>query len=103
MSDRKSGLLFFIGYLLLSWGLLGAGIGPLLPQISVAFGLPLLLAGQVFLLWSSGFCLGSFITSHLLKKFQLSALFLSACLVAAIAIFGLSVTPSFFCSVFSTV
>lgn len=96
MSDRRSGLLFFIGFLLLSWGLLGAGIGPLLPQISVAFGLPLPLAGQVFLLWSSGFCLGSFITSHLIKRIQLSVLFLSACLVAAIAIFGLSVTPSFF-------
>lgn len=96
MSDRRSSLLFFIGFLLLSWGLLGAGIGPLLPQISIAFDLPLPLAGQVFLLWSSGFCLGSYITSHLLKRLQLSSLFLSACLAAAIAIFGLSVTPSFF-------
>ncbi len=96
MSDSRSGLLFFLGFLLLSWGLLGAGIGPLLPQISDAFGLPLPLTGQVFLLWSSGFCLGSYITSHLLKRFQLSALFLSACLVASVAIFGLSITPSFF-------
>nr|WP_242462563.1 MFS transporter [Pantoea agglomerans] len=32
----------------------------------------------------------------MLKRFQLSALFLSACLVASVAIFGLSITPSFF-------
>ncbi|ADO08214.1 hypothetical protein Pvag_pPag20225 (plasmid) [Pantoea vagans C9-1] len=34
--------------MLLSWELLGASIGPLLPQISDAFGLSLPLTGQVF-------------------------------------------------------
>ncbi|WP_179381789.1 MFS transporter [Jannaschia marina] len=53
-------LLFTIGFTFFAWGLLGVVLGPLLPEIRVAFDLTSTAAGTIFFLWSVGFSLGSF-------------------------------------------
>ena len=53
------------------------------------------MAGQVFLIWSVGFCLGSFMASRMLRKHRLSGIFISACLTASLSVYGMSVTTCF--------
>lgn len=70
-------------------------VGPLMPETVAAFSLSGTQSGLIFILWSSGFSVGSLGSKFLLDRFKIGAILSGAALLSAVFCMFLYVSSSF--------
>ena len=84
-----------IAFTFFIWGAMALVVGPLMPETVAAFSLSGTQSGLIFILWSSGFSVGSLGSKFLLDRFKIGAILSGAALLSAVFCMFLYLSGSF--------
>ncbi|MEO9460436.1 MAG: MFS transporter [Lentilitoribacter sp.] len=84
-----------IAFTFFIWGAMALVVGPLMPETVAAFSLSGTQSGLIFIVWSSGFSIGSLGSKFLLDRFKIGAILSSAALMSALFCLFLYFSGSF--------
>ncbi|MEP2947592.1 MAG: MFS transporter [Lentilitoribacter sp.] len=73
-----------IAFTFFIWGAMALVVGPLMPETVAAFSLSGTESGMIFIVWSSGFSIGSLGSKYLLDRFKIGAILSGAALLSAL-------------------
>ena len=73
-----------IAFTFFIWGAMALVVGPLMPETVAAFSLSGTESGMIFIVWSSGFSIGSLGSKYLLDRFKIGAILSGAALLSVL-------------------